>query len=359
MTDILDLTEQNIKIKIEPVDEGMLAKIKANWDKVAKPLDSLGVFEKLHARIGAIRGEEHPNLQGRIVVFCADNGIVAEGVSQSDQSITAICAGNIAAGKSAVGIMAEREGTEILAVDIGMNTDRSIPLVRNEKVRAGSRNFHEEPALTRDEVLQAIGVGIRLAGEAKEQGMGLVGMGEMGIGNTTTSSAVAAALLGVPASTVTGRGAGLSDSGLARKVAVIDSAIERYDLYHRTPLEVVTSVGGYDIAALAGLCIGGAMYHIPVVLDGFISMTAALAACRMVPGVRDFLIPSHSSREPGAAMITKELELEPMIYADMALGEGTGAALAISLLRTAARVYEESCSFAGAGIKQYERHDKK
>lgn len=210
--------------------------------------------------------------------------------------------------------------------------------------------------MTREEVLQAIQVGMDLVAEGKEEGTLLLGMGEMGIGNTTTSSAVVASLLGEPAHQVTGRGAGLDDEKLAHKKEMIAEAIEKYELYEKDPLTVLSTVGGLDIAALVGMCIGGAVYHVPIVLDGFISMTAALAASRLVPEVKEFLVPSHSSKEPAVMRIREELELHPVIDAGMALGEGTGAVLMISLLKTANAVYENSVSFEGTGIEQYTRY---
>lgn len=340
-----------------PMDQELYQKIRAGWDSVAKPLDSMGVFEDLLSGIGAIQGRIHPGLaKSRILVMCADNGIVEEGISQSDQSITAICAGNIAAGVSSVGIMAARENIEIYAVDMGMNTDQKIPLVRDEKVRMGTRNFHKEPAMTREELYKAIQTGMNLVEESRQQGMEILGTGEMGIGNTTTSSAVAAALLKRPAEEVTGRGAGLNDAQLLHKIEIVSEAVERYQLFDKSPLEILQTVGGFDIAAMAGICIGGAVYHVPIVLDGFISMVAALCACRLFPQVAEFLIPSHSSREPAVMQIREELGIRPVIDAGMALGEGTGAVLMISLLKTANEVYEHGCSFDGAGIEQYQRY---
>lgn len=350
----------NKEVQIQPANEEIRKQVKANWDSVAKPLDSMGHFETFLSGIGGIQESLKPDLsKARILVMCADNGIVEEGISQSDQSITAICAVNIAAGRSCLGIMAAREGIEILATDVGVNTTQELALVCNRKVRPGTRNFRKEPAMTYEETVKAIQVGMDLVWESRQQGYGLVGTGEMGIGNTTTSSAIAASLLGKKAAEVTGRGAGLSDEGLLRKIRVIDEAISKYRLYEKEPLEVLRTVGGFDIAALTGVCIGGAFYHVPVVLDGFISMVAALTACRLFPETAEFLIPSHSSKEPAVCQIREELKLTPVIDAGMALGEGTGAVLMISLLKTANEVYEKSCSFDGAGIEQYQRFEKK
>lgn len=342
---------------INPFSMDLYKEIKTNWDHVAKPLDSMGYFEEFLSRIGAIQGQVNPNLsKSRILVMCADNGIVEEGISQSDKSITAICAENIAAGKSSLGAMAAREEVDILAVDVGIDIDKTIPAVRNEKIRKGSRNFHVEPAMTMEETLRAMQVGMDLVAKSKAAGFHLLGMGEMGIGNTTTSSAVAAALLHETAQNVTGRGAGLDDEKLKHKIEIISEALEHYELYKQEPLTILSTVGGFDIAALVGMCIGGAVYQVPIVLDGFISMTAALLAERILPGVKDFFIPSHSSKEPAVMRIREELKLHPVIDAGMALGEGTGAVLMISLLKTANAVYENSLSFGGVGIEEYKRY---
>ena len=370
-------------LEIEEIDQALYKKIKAGWDKVAKPLDGMGSFEEMLSRIGAIQGRLLPEVErSRVIVCCADNGIVEEGVSQSGQEITAICAGNIAGGRSSVAIMAKQAGVDVLCVDVGINMDEKISGVRDEKIRKGTRNFRKEPAMTAEEVEKAFGVGEKLVLESKEAGYAILGIGEMGIGNTTTSSAVTAALLGLSAFTVTGRGAGLDDAGLSRKKAIIREALFQYGYQtelgeaqemvekigielgeKREPayskrelaLDALEKMGGYDLACMAGICLGGAKHHVPIVLDGFISLAAALVACWIEPKAKEYLIPSHSGKEPAVKAIEKELGLQPVIYAKMALGEGTGAVMMLQLLKTANAVYENSVSFEGAGIGQYER----
>lgn len=342
--------------QIPHYDVDLYREIKKRWDAVAKPLDSMGYFEHFISQIGAINETVKPRFDKcAIVVFAADNGIVEEGISQSEQALTAICTQNIANMNTSVCVMAKANQTEVLVVDVGVNAVLDVPNLRNEKVRMGTRNFHKEKALTKAEVLQAMQVGMNLAVEYKQKGYDLLGVGEIGIGNTTTSSAVTASLLGCPAQEVTGRGAGLSDERLARKIEAIDEAILRYDLYHADPLEVLCCVGGLDLAGMVGFYIGAAMCQIPIVLDGVISMATALVANRLVPGVCDIMVPSHTSKEPAAAAIVKELGLTPVLQAQMALGEGTGAAMMIGLLKTANEVYRSSGSFVDAGIEQYER----
>ena len=366
------------------IDWKLYKEIKTGWDKVAKPIDGMGRFEDFLSRIGAIQGTRIPKLsKSRIIVCCADNGIVEEGVSQCGQEVTAICAENIGGGKSSVAIMAKQAGVDVLCVDVGINTDRELSNVRNEKLRMGSRNFRKEPAMTADEIEQAVNLGLKLVQESKDEGYEILGIGEMGIGNTTTSSAVTAAILGLSPELVTGRGAGLDDKGYQHKKEIIREALLRYgyqteigevqetvekvgiELGERkknllpssqAALEVLGKMGGYDLACMAGICMGGFKYHVPIVLDGFISLVAALIACRVVPETKEYLIPSHSGKEPAVKAIEKELGLKPILYADMALGEGTGAVLMLQLLKTANAVYEQSCSFENAGIEQYQRY---
>lgn len=328
-----------------------------NWDHVAKPLDSLGRFELLTAQIGAVTGTTRVEIKKKaVLMMCVDNGIVSEGVSQSGQEVTLAVAKEMARGCSSVGKMAAAIGADTIPVDIGINQEETVPGLKQKKVRCGTRNFRKEPAMTEAEAIEAIFVGIDLVRECKEAGYQLLGTGEMGIGNTTTSSAVTAALLHCSAAEVTGRGAGLSDDSLARKRAVIEEAILRYQLYEADPLTILSCVGGLDIAGLAGVCIGGGMYHLPVVLDGVISMAAALLAERLIPGTAEYLIPSHRGKEPAAGKLAAALGLQPVIEAELALGEGTGAVMMMSLLDLALRLYQEKLTFSDLKIEQYERY---
>ncbi|SFQ47205.1 nicotinate-nucleotide-dimethylbenzimidazole phosphoribosyltransferase [Lachnospiraceae bacterium XBB1006] len=340
----------------EGYEQAIYQSILRNWDKVAKPLDSMGVFEPVIAQIGAIQGTNRPAFSNRVVVvFAADNGIVAEGVSQAGQEVTAICANNMCNKRTSVCVMAQEANTETVIVDVGLATPVNHPTMIQKNVRRGTRNFLLEPAMTQEEVYQAMEVGFSLAKSYKKQGYDVLGVGEIGIGNTTTSSAVAAALLKEEVKNVTGYGAGLSEEGLRRKIQVIEEAIAKYDLYHADAVTILRTVGGLDIAGMVGLYIGAAHYHIPVILDGVISEVAALVAETMVCGVRKYLIGSHKSKEPAAARIVDTLGLLPVIDAGMALGEGTGAVMMMQLIRTALAVYNECCPFAEVGISQYER----
>lgn len=251
--------------------------------------------------------------------------------------------------------MAQSIGAETIPVDIGINSEEAIPGVLDLKVRPGTRNFCKEPAMTEEETVRAIATGIELVRDCREKGYTLLATGEMGIGNTTTSSAVTAALLQCAAEEVTGRGAGLTDQGLARKQQVIRNALETYDLWHADAFTILQTVGGLDIAGLTGMCIGGALWHIPIVLDGVISMAAALVAERMFPGVREYLIPSHLGKEPAAVKLADALRLSPVIHAGMALGEGTGAVMMFTLLDMAMSIYGQSATFSEIEVEPYKR----
>ena len=348
--------EELEKIHICMPDEAVRKQVKKNWDSIAKPLDGMGSFEGLTAQIGAILGTDEIDISGKaVLIMCADNGIVEEGVTQSDQSVTYQVAQSMARKQSSVCRMADSIGAETIPVDIGINNIEEIDGVLNRKIRPGTRNFSKEPAMTEEETIRAIETGIELVSSCKSKGYNIIATGEMGIGNTTTSSAIAAALLKCDPQKVTGRGAGLSNQGLSRKQQVIAGAIEKYDLYKADALTILSTVGGLDIAGLTGVCVGGAVYHIPIVLDGLISMAAALVAERILPGVKTYLIPSHKGKEPASQLIAEELGLCPVIDAGLALGEGTGAVMMFSLLDMAMSIYENKTTFSNIEVEQYER----
>lgn len=349
--------EELRRLVIEMPNEEIRKKVFYNWDKVAKPLDGMGKFEKLIAQIGAVAGTDEINISKKaVIIMCADNGIVEEGISQSGQEVTAAVAGAMARKEACVCRMAERIGADTIPVDIGINNGKeSIEGVLQRKIRCGTRNFRKEPAMTPEEVIRAIAVGMDIVLTCKKAGYHILATGELGIGNTTTSSACAAALLGCDVGSVTGRGAGLSDEGLLRKQRVIAEALDKYDLKNKDALQILTAVGGLDIAGLAGVCIGGAVFHVPIVLDGVISMVAALFAERLAPGTKSYLIPSHRGKEPAVQMLSKELDMEPVIDAELALGEGTGAVMMFALLDVALSIYSAGTSFLDIQIEQYQR----
>lgn len=344
------------ELKIENPSEEIFRQVKAEWDKMAKPLDSMGRFEELTAQIGAILGTKDFDIDKKaVVVMCADNGIVKEGISQSGQEVTAAVSISMGKNQSSVGKLASHIGADVIPVDIGINSGEKIDGLISKKIAMGTKDFLEGPAMTEEETLAAIETGIDMAAYCKEKGYKIIATGEMGIGNTTTSSAVAAALTGCAVEDVTGWGAGLSDEGLKQKIQVIKEALLKYKFTKKEAFCILSTVGGLDIAGIAGLFIGGAVYHIPVVLDGIISAVSALVAERLKPGVRKYMIPSHKSREPAAEIIFNELGLIPVIDASMALGEGTGAVMMFGLLDMAMALYSKKTTFSDIKIEQYER----
>ncbi|NLL78865.1 MAG: nicotinate-nucleotide--dimethylbenzimidazole phosphoribosyltransferase [Clostridiales bacterium] len=349
--------ETLLGLTVDKPDEQIRKQVLDNWDHIAKPIDGLGRFETLTAQIGAIQRTDQIDLAKKVVlIFCADNGIVEEGISQSGQEVTAAVAAKMGEKKSAVGKMAAVIGADTIPIDIGINQKESIPGVLDKKIRCGTGNFRVEPAMTEDEAIRAVFTGIEMVSDCKKAGYRILATGEMGIGNTTTSSAVAAVLLGCDVEEVTGRGAGLSEERLLHKKQVIAEAINKYELKQADALSVLKTVGGLDIAGLAGVCIGGALFHLPVILDGVISMSAALLAERIVPGTKAYLLASHKGKEPAVERLTRELELKPVIDGEMALGEGTGAVMMLSLLDVALSVYQNRTTFPELQIKQYERY---
>lgn len=348
--------EELCRLTINTPDVEAGKKVSANWDKIAKPLDGMGKFEVLTSKIGAIMHTDKIDISKKaVIIMCADNGIVEEGVSQSTQEITISVVRSMAKKQSSVCKMAQVINADTIPVDIGINSSEKIDGVLDRKISCGTKNFSREPAMTEKEAINAIANGIDMVYYCIQRGYKIIATGEMGIGNTTTSSAVCAALLKCDADRVTGRGAGLSDEALLNKREVIAAAIEKYDLHNADALTVLKTVGGLDIAGLAGVCIGGALFNVPIVLDGVISMAAALVAEEMFPGTGEYLIPSHKGKEPAVNMLMNELNVTPVIDADLALGEGTGAVMMLSLLDMALSIYNTGASFSELKIEQYER----
>lgn len=346
-------------MEIVPPDEAIQQQIKKNWDSLAKPLDGLGMFETIFARIGAMQGNTVPDIRRKaVLVMCADNGIVEEHISQSGQEVTAMVAESMGQGNSSVCKMAAAIGCEVIPVDIGINTNRVYPGVLPRKISRGTANFLRTLAMTKEQACAAINVGIELVEQCKQKGYGILGTGEMGIGNTTTSSAMAAALLGCPAERVTGRGAGLDDTGLKHKQQVIEEALQQYQLQPEEALRILCCVGGLDIAGMVGVFLGGALYHVPIVIDGVISAVAAVCASRLCPGTEAYMIPSHKGKEPAAGLLLQELSLQPVLEAGLALGEGTGTVFLFSMLDVALTLYREGTTFADIALAPYERYAK-
>ncbi|MBQ1310328.1 MAG: nicotinate-nucleotide--dimethylbenzimidazole phosphoribosyltransferase, partial [Blautia sp.] len=277
---------------IVPVDQEARRRASGRWDSIAKPLHSLGKLEELLIDIAGITGDvEIPLERKALVTLCADNGVVEEGVTQTGQEVTAIVSENFLKGDTSVCAMCRKTGTDIIPVDMGIARDTL--LRRDHKVACGTRNMTKEPAMTREEAVRSIEGGIEIAQELKDKGYQILAVGEMGIGNTTTSSAMASVFLGKEAREMTGRGAGLTSEGLERKVHAIEKAIALHHPDPADPIDVLSKVGGFDIGGMIGVYLGAAACHLPVVLDGFITCVAALAAIRLCPAVADYLLVSH------------------------------------------------------------------
>ena len=341
--------------RISGADHQIMTDTWNRWDTLCKPLRSFGKLEEAVVRVAGIQGTIQPDIsRPAVVIMGADNGVVEEGVSQSGSEVTAQVLENMGAGISAVCILARQFGAPVYPVNIGMKTEGKHPRIRNCRVRPGTGNIAVEPAMTREEGAKAILTGISVMKELKEEGYNLVITGEMGIGNTTTSSAMAAVFLHRSVSEVTGYGAGLSGEGLRRKIAVIERALKINRPDAADPLDVLTKVGGLDIAGLTGLFLGGARYQIPVLIDGFISSVAACCAWKLCPAARDAMIATHCSGEPAGKWMLEALGLEPFLYADMRMGEGTGAAVAYPVLQAGFAEYTQLPTFAGGSVKAYE-----
>ena len=338
---------------ITPPDEAAREQAHRRWAACAKPLGSLGLLETALEDIAALTGDaQAPLLPRAVLVLCADNGVVAQGVTQTDSSVTAAVTRNLAAGRTSVCRMAQAAQCAVVPVDMGMAGD-PVPGVADCRIAAGTADFTQGPAMTRAQAVEAVGRGIRLVQEQKAAGVQLLATGEMGIGNTTTSSAVAAVLLGQPVERMTGRGAGLSDEGLARKVDAICRGILRNKPDPTDPLDVLAKLGGFDLAGLCGVFLGGALEGVPVVMDGFISGVAALYAVRLCPAAAKAVFASHCSSEPAARLVLDALGKAPLLTAGLHLGEGTGAVASLPLWDMALAVYDHCYSFAEGGITPY------
>lgn len=346
------MTLQETIDKIRPIDRKAADLAQKRWDSIGKPLHSLGKMETLVMQIAGITGSASVNIKKRALVpMCADNGVVAEGVTQTGQEVTAIVAENFLTGDTSACVMCRQCGTDVFPVDVGMVSDTKVP--RDLKVMNGTRNMAKEPAMTREEAVRGMEAGIEMVRRLKEKGYTLIATGEMGIGNTTTSSAVASVLLDEPVEMMTGRGAGLSGEGLKRKIAAIQKAVSKNQPDPKDAIDVLAKVGGLDIAGMAGVFLGGAAMHIPVVIDGFISCVAALVAQRICPLVKDYMIASHVSKEPAASLILEALDKEAVLHGEMCLGEGSGAVALFPFLDMGIAVYESMSTFEEIKVDQY------
>ena len=340
---------------ITPPDEVARAEARRRWNDCAKPLGSLGLLETALEDIAALTGSADIRLDRRaVLVLCADNGVVAQGVTQSPSSVTGLVAKQLAARRTSVCRMAQAARCQVVPVDVGILDFQEMPGVLSRRIGNGTGDISQGPAMTRRQAEQALHTGMELVREQQALGVDLLATGEMGIGNTTTSSAVACVLLGRPAEEMTGRGAGLSDQGLQKKTAAIRRALEVNRPDPSDPLDILQKVGGFDIAAMCGVFLGGALYRVPVLIDGLISAVAALCALRLCPAAGKAMLASHVSAEPAGGLVLEALGKQPLITAGVRLGEGTGAVAAMPLLDLALAVYRESYTFEEGGIEAYQ-----
>ena len=348
------MTLQDVLGQIPSPDNALLALARARLDRLTKPVGSLGRLEELAVQYARITGEVKPNVpRGVIFTFAADHGVVREGVSAYPQEVTPQMVLNFLRGGAGVNVLARHAGVEVRVVDIGVAHDfGNVPELIHKKIMPGTKNLLTEPAMSRQQAEQAIMVGVELATDAAREGIGLIGTGDMGIGNTTASAAITAVITGRSVSEVTGRGTGIDDEAHARKVQVIERALALHQPSREDAIDVLSKVGGLEIAGLTGLILGAAASRVPVVLDGFIAGAAALIAAGLQPRCRDYMIASHRSVERGHQVMLDYLGLKPLLDLDLRLGEGTGACLGMSLVYAAIKIMTEMATFGEAGVSE-------
>ncbi len=334
--------------------------IKAEWreragarlNSLTKPVGSLGRLEEIAAKLVAIREQERPDCTSKtIFILAADHGVTEEGVSAYPKAVTRQMVLNFLSGGAAINVLCRHCGIDVIVVDIGVDGECfDVPGLISMKVARGTRNMAREPAMSEEDLQSGLRVGMDLAKMAEEQGRTLIGTGDMGIGNTTAASAVTAALTASSVAAVTGRGTGVDDAALRHKIEVIERALAENQPHGSDPLEVLRKVGGLEIAGLTGLIVGAAARRIPVVIDGFISTAAAAVACGIEPKVKDFIFAGHRSSEPGHSVLLEFIGQKPLLDLEMRLGEGTGAALAMTIIEAAAKILNQMATFSSAGV---------
>lgn len=321
---------------IEELDKETMKEAWNYIDNLSKPIGSLGILEDIAARIAGITGKVQNKINRKnIIIMCADNGVVDEGVSTNPKETTAIVTNNFTRKITGVCVLSEFTNTDLTIVDIGVDADFDNPMIINKKISYGTQNIVKGPAMTREQAIRALEIGIETIDNLVKDGYDMFGTGEMGIGNTTTSAAVLSALSGLDAGIVVGKGSGLTNEQFEQKKNVVKRALEVNNPKREDVIDVIAKVGGYDIAGLCGCFLGAAKNRVPIVIDGFIASAAALCAYRLNSLTREYMFPSHLSAEPGAVYMMKELELEPILNLKMRLGEGSGCPLAFNVIEAA------------------------
>lgn len=343
---------------IRPVDKSVMESTQGRLDNLTKPVGSLGKLEEFARRVVAITGERNPKFSKKVVLTMAgDHGVAVEGVSAYPQAVTEQMVYNFLRGGAAINVLARHAGAKVIVVDMGVAVDiRPHPDLINKKIGLGTRNFCKGPAMSREQAIRSLEAGIEVV-EAlnSDVKISIICTGDMGIGNTTASSAVSSVFTGKAVADVTGRGTGINNEAFEKKVGVIQKAIEVNRPDPSDPLDVLSKVGGFEIGGLAGGILAGAANRIPVVIDGFISTVAALIAVQMKPEVGDYLFAAHKSVEQGHKAILDMMGLEPILDLNMRLGEGTGAALAMNIIEAGVKILNEMASFNEAGVSKAER----
>jgi nicotinate-nucleotide--dimethylbenzimidazole phosphoribosyltransferase len=344
---------QDVLNKIQPVDTSRSNAVQAQLDNLTKPQGSLGRLEELAKKYCLITGKDKPTIRNKIIfTFAGDHGVTEEGVSAFPREVTPQMVLNFIRGGAGVNVLAKHAGARVIVVDMGVDYDfEPMEGLEIRKIGRGTRNMTKGPAMTRDEAERAVLSGIELVEKYKD-GLDLLGTGDMGIGNTTPSSAIVSVITGVDPGKVTGRGTGIDDDSLRNKVEIVKKAISLNNPDPKDALDVLAKVGGFEIAGIAGLVLGAALYRIPVVIDGFISTAGALIAAEMNPLVKGYLIAAHQSVEIGHRRMLEHLEQVPLLDLNLRLGEGTGAALGMSLVEAGVKILGEMATFADAGVAE-------
>ncbi|HWH58206.1 MAG TPA: nicotinate-nucleotide--dimethylbenzimidazole phosphoribosyltransferase [Terriglobales bacterium] len=353
----MNILEQ-LGVKVEPVDQSWITKAVGRQNSLTKPPGSLGTLEEIACRMAGIQETLSPRAdRKRIVIFAADHGVTEEGVSPYPTEVTAQMVANFLRGGAAINAIATAAGAEVIVVDIGVKSP--IPTVDDSRakiqfirkpVRSGTRNFTKEAALTETEALAAITLGYEIAKQSKRTRVNLIGLGEMGIGNTTAAAAITAALTGLSPVNVTGRGTGADDEILAKKRSIVSNGIRIHEADLKDPFSILRVFGGLEIAGLVGLCLGAAAARMAIMIDGFITTAAAALAVRLCPASLGYMFAGHLSAEPGHLALLQMLQLSPMLDLRMRLGEGTGAALAMNLMEAALACFRDMATFDDAGV---------
>ncbi len=344
--------EETIK-KIGALDEHAISAARARQDILTKPAGSLGTLEDISTKVAGITGNAMPKMKDKVIITMAgDHGVTDDGVSAYPKEVTAQMVYNFLNDGAAINVLARHAGARVVIVDMGVAVDFTHERLVSKKIAYGTANMAKGPAMSYEDAVRSIEAGIEVFESEAKKGVDIVGVGDMGIGNTTPSSAIVAVITGYEVEKVTGRGTGIDDAGLEKKIAVIEEAIRVNKPNNKDAIDVLAKVGGFEIGGMAGVILAAASHRVPVVIDGFISGTAALVAYGIAPAVKDYMIAAHRSVERGHSVTLDYIGLKPLLDLDMRLGEGTGAALGISIVDAACKILGEMATFEDAGVSE-------